>query len=354
MTDAAADLVALGRQPAGRTWPTVEWERGDAPTGVGIDDLVAEMFGDRARYETTYAVVVAHEGRIVAERYDGALPSWVGDPTPVTPTTPLLSWSMAKSMLHAVVGMLVGDGRLDLAAQGLVPEWSADERAAITLPDLLAMRDGLAWNEDYVDAGGSQVIDMLFGEGAEDVGAFARARPLAVAPGTRFNYSSGTTNVISGIVADVVGRGDRYVAFLQDRLFAPTGMTTAVPTLDSTGLWVASSYVHATAEDFARFGYLHLRDGVWDGRRLLPEGWVDSGRRLRSIDPDDGRGYGWQWWVTGDEHGTFWANGYEGQSIMVSPANDLVVVRIGRTDASHGPDLHEWRHRVVDAFAGAR
>lgn len=354
MSDAATDLVALPRQPAGRAWPTAQWDRGDAPGGVGIDDLVAEMFGDEARYETTYAVVVVHEGRIVAERYGGALPNWVGDPIPVTPTTPLLSWSMAKSMLHAVVGMLVGDGRLDLAAGGLVPEWTDDERAAITLPDLLAMRDGLAWNEDYVDAGGSQVIDMLFGEGAEDVGAFARTRPLAVAPDTRFNYSSGTTNVISGIVADVVGRGDPYVTFLRERLFAPIGMTTAVPTLDATGLWVASSYVHATAEDFARFGYLHLRDGTWGGRRLLPEGWVDGGRRLRSIDPDNGRGYGWQWWVTGDEHGTFWANGYEGQSIMVSPANDLVVVRIGRTDASHGLDLHEWRGRVVDAFAGAR
>ena len=77
---------------------------------------------------------------------------------------------------------------------------------------------------------------------------------------------------------------------------------------------------------------------------------VDDGRRLRSIDPDDGRGYGWQWWVTDDVHGTFWANGYEGQSILVSPAQDLVVVRIGRTDAAHGPDLFSWRARVVDAF----
>ena len=131
-------------------------------------------------------------------------------------------------------------------------------------------------------------------------------------------------------------------------------MSTAQPTLDAAGLWVASSYVHATAEDFARFGYLYLRDGVWDGIRVLPEGWVDTGRRLRSIDPDDGRGYGWQWWVTDDAHGTFWANGYEGQSILVSPANDLVAVRIGRTQAANGPNLFEWRARLVDAFAGAR
>jgi CubicO group peptidase (beta-lactamase class C family) len=352
-TATEAPLVALPPQPSGLAWPTEHWERGAAPAAVGLDALVDEMFADADRYATTYAVVVVHRGRIVAERYEGALPNWVGDPIPVRSDTPLLSWSMAKSMLHAAVGLLVGDGVLALDATGLVPEWRGDERSAITLPDLLAMRDGLAWNEDYVDAGGSQVIEMLFGEGQHDVGAFARARPAAVAPDTRFNYSSGTTNIVSGIVADVVGRDDAYAAFLRDRLFAPIGMTTAQPTLDAAGLWVASSYVHATAEDFARFGYLYLRDGVWDGARVLPEGWVDSARRLRSVDPEDGRGYGWQWWVTDDAHGSFWANGYEGQSILVSPAQDLVVVRIGRTDAALGPNLFEWRARVVDAFARA-
>jgi CubicO group peptidase (beta-lactamase class C family) len=309
------------------------------------------MFDD-PRYETTYAVAVVLDGALVVERYGGALPNWVGDPIVVTPATPLLSWSMAKSMVQAAVGILVGDGRLDLDADGLVPEWVDDERGAITLPDLLAMRDGLDWNEDYVDAGVSHVIEMLYGAGHEDVGAYARARPLAARPGTRFNYSSGTTNVISGIVADVVGRGASYRTFLRERLFAPIGMSTAEPTLDATGLWVASSYVHATALDFARFGYLYLRDGVWDGTRLLPEGWVDAARRLRSVDPDDGRGYGHQWWVTHDEHGTFWANGYEGQSILVSPALDLVAVRIGRTGAARGPDLFDWRARLVAAVSG--
>ncbi len=352
MLDPDAPLVALPSQPAGLAWPTTGWERAAVPTTIDVDGLVDEMFTD-PRYETTYAVLVVHHGRLVGQRYANALPSWVGDPVPVDRETPLLSWSMAKSMLHAIVGILVGDGRLRLSEAGLVPEWRSDERAAITLPDLLAMRDGLAWNEDYVDAGGSQVIDMLFGEGTADVGAFARDRHAAAAPDTIFNYSSGTTNVISGIVADVIGRGAPYVEFLRQRLFEPIGMTTAVPTMDATGLWVASSYVHATAEDLARFGYLYLRDGVWDGKRVLPEGWVDTGRQLRSFDPDDGRGYGWHWWVTTDAHGTFWANGYEGQSIMISPANDLVVVRMGRTDASRGRDLFDWRARVVDAFAGA-
>ena len=348
--DAEAPLVPLPSQPDGLAWPTDSWARGDGIPAV--DTLVDEMFGDVSTYETTYCVVVVHHGVIVAERYGNELPNWVGEPIPVSRKTPLLSWSMAKSMLHAIVGILIGDGRLRLDDDALVPEWRApDPRHAITVADLLAMRDGLAWNEDYVDAGGSQVIDMLFGEGNADVGAFARSRDLAHEPGTHFNYSSGTTNVISGIVADIVGRGDAYRDFLHRRLFAPIGMTTAVPTLDATGLWVASSYVHAIAEDFARFGFLYLRDGVWDSARVLPVGWVDDGRRLRSIDPDDGRGYGWQWWVTGDDHGTFWANGYEGQSIVISPANDLVCVRIGRTDASHGRALFDWRARIVDAVA---
>ncbi len=352
MIDFNTPLVPLPRQPDGRAWPTTSWPIGSALAPV--DTVVEEMFTNRTAFESTYAVVVVHHGEIVAQRYANSLPNWVGDPLPVARDTPLLSWSMAKSMLHAAVGILVGDGRLRLDDDRLVPEWRApDPRHAITLPDLLAMRDGLAWNEDYVDAGGSQVIDMLFGEGNADVGAFARSRELAYEPGTRFNYSSGTTNVISGIVADIVGRGDAYRTFLRDRLFVPIGMNTAEPSLDPTGLWVASSYVNAIAEDFARFGYLYLRDGVWDGTRILPEGWVDDGRRVRSVDPDDGRGYGWQWWVTGDDHGSFWANGYEGQSILVSPGTDLVCVRIGRTDASHGRELFDWRARLVAAVAAA-
>jgi CubicO group peptidase (beta-lactamase class C family) len=352
VTDPGA-LVALAPQPHGIAWPTGRWERGRTAAAPVVETFVDEMFADTDRYQTTYAVLVVHRGVVIAERYDGALPSWVGDPIPVRPDTPLLSWSMAKSMLHAAVGVLVGDGQIDVDAPAAVPEWAGDDRAAITLADLLEMRDGLAWNEDYVDAGGSQVIEMLFGEGQHDVGAFARARPLAARPGTRFNYSSGTSNVVSGIVADVVGRGEAYTSFLRERLFTPIGMTTATPTLDASGLWVASSYLHATAEDFARFGYLYLRDGVWDGDRVLPAGWVDTARALRSIHPDDGRGYGRQWWVTGDVHGTFSANGYEGQSIVVSPVNDLVAVRIGRTDAGHAPNLFEWYGRLVTGVAAA-
>jgi CubicO group peptidase (beta-lactamase class C family) len=318
--------------------------------------LLDAMFDDGGPLAVTYAVVVVHRGAIVAERYAGLLEHWGGEPEPVEATTPLRSWSMAKSMLHATVGILAGDRRIDPAARARVAAWSdpADPRHPITLQQLLEMRDGLAWAEDYVDAGGSDVIEMLFGSGHADVAAYATTRPLAVEPGTAFNYSSGTSNVIASLVGDLVGRGDATVDFLRERLFDPIGMRSARPGLDDAGTWVASSYVHATARDFARFGLLYLRDGMWDGTRVLPQGWVDHARRLRSIDPDDGKGYGAHWWVTGDEHGSFWANGYEGQSVLVSPSLDLVVVRLGRTDASHSADLLAWRRAVVDAFAAAR
>lgn len=348
-------LTLLRQQPAGVPWPGVTWPEGPLARGVGLGQLLDVVFDEQGPLSTTYAVVVVHRGRLVAERYGGALPHFDREPEPVVPATPLLSWSMAKSMLHAVVGMLVAEGRLRLDARAPVPEWSGagDGRGEITLGELLAMRDGLAWAEDYVDAGASDVIEMLFGSGRDDVAAFGAARPLATAPGTRFNYSSGTTNVISGIVRDVLGGGRPYEAFLRDRLFAPIGMQSARATFDGAGTFVASSYVHATARDFARFGLLYLRDGMWDGRRLLPEGWVDRARRWQSTDPDDGRGYGEHWWVTGDAHGTFWANGYEGQSIMVCPGLDLVVVRLGCTDAARYPDLRAWRQSVVDAFGRA-
>ena len=129
-------------------------------------------------------------------------------------------------------------------------------------------------------------------------------------------------------------------------------MASARPTFDEAGTWIASTFLHATARDFARFGLLHLRDGVWDGTRILPEGWVDTARVARSTDPDDGRRYSAHWWVAEDGYGSFWANGYEGQSILVCPALDLVLVRIGRTDEAGCAHLPGWRLRVVEAFAG--
>jgi CubicO group peptidase (beta-lactamase class C family) len=311
-----------------------------------VEVLVEELFGDTERFGDTYAVVVVQGGRLRLERYGGALPSFEHDPTPVEPTTPLLSWSMAKSITHALAGLLVADGLLDLDGPAPVPEWTDDERAAITLQQLLEMRSGLEWREDYADAGASDVIEMLFGSGQGDTAAFAATRPLAAEPGSTFVYSSGTTNIVSralGAVADVG-------ALLTDRLLGPIGITDADARFDDAGTFLGSSFVYLPARDFARFGLLYLRDGTWDGSRILPEGWVDHGRRLRSIDPEDGTGYGAHWWVWDDQHGTFSAIGYEGQSTIVCPAKDAVVVRLGRTVEAQKPALVDWRRRVIEAL----
>jgi CubicO group peptidase (beta-lactamase class C family) len=350
-------LVPLPPQPDEVPWPAGEWPRGDLPAGVDTGPLLDEVFDDEGPLATTFAVLVVHRGRVVAERYAGALEHFDRAPTPVTVATPLLSWSIAKSMLHAVVGLLVGERRLDLDAPAGVPEWADpdDPRHAITLRQLLAMRDGLEFVEDYVDDRVSDVMHMLFGEGQPDMARFAADRPLAAPPGTRFNYSSGTSNIISGIVARAVGPGEAYARFLHGRLFGPIGMTSADPEFDEAGTWVASSYVRATAEDYARFGLLYLRDGRWDGTRILPTGWVDQARTWVSEDPDDASPYGAHWWgVAGDTLGTFRASGYEGQSITICPALDLVVVRLGKTPLAREPNLAPWRAAMVQAFAGAR
>jgi len=340
----------LPEQPIGVPWPTEAWPTGgDLPTDARA--AVEEMLADHDRYQRTFAVLVVHQGRLVLERYADQIDHWDGPSEPVTADTKLLSWSMAKSILHAAVGIAVGDGLLDPQARAAVEAWSApdDPRRHITLEHLLTMRDGLEFIEDYVD-GTSHVVDMLFGAGQHDVAAFATARPAAHEPGEVFSYSSGTSNIVARILGDAVGGEDRLRSFLRERLFDPIGMREAEPRFDAAGTFIGSSYVHAPAREYARFGYLYLRDGIWDGRRVLPEGWVDHARRQRSWDDVDGVGYGAHWWTTGDELGTFRAAGYEGQTIVICPAHDLVVVRLGKTDATHDAELAAWRHRMVHAF----
>jgi CubicO group peptidase (beta-lactamase class C family) len=246
-----------------------------------------------------------------------------------------------------------------------VPEWAGDARSAITLDHLLAMCDGLDFVEDYVDAGRSDVIEMLFGAGQADVAAFAVGRPLAHEPGTVWNYSSGTTNIVARIVGDVVARragvrtpaerGRAVRAFLRDELFAPIGMRSADPRCDEAGTFIGSSFVYATARDFARFGLLHLRDGEWDGRRLLPEGWCEHARTpaMAPVPADEGE-YGRHWWLhtAAGVPGGFGAHGFEGQYTIVAPDRDLVVVRLGKTPADRRTALLPLLTQVLAAAGG--
>ena len=342
---------AYAPQPSGVPWPTTQWPRATHPRQLELDAVVDEAFSmdDLA---VTNAVVVVQGGRVLVERYAGVKEFFDKPSEPVTAESTLLSWSMAKSMLHMIIGTLVDEGRLDVDAPAPVPEWADehDPRHAIRLRDLLAMRDGLAFVEVYEIGETSHVIEMLFGEGKSDMAGYTAQLALAHEPGTFFNYSSGTSNVLSRIVANQVGYDDAYREYLEQRLFGPLGMTSAEATFDPTGVFVASSYAYATALDFAKFGLLYLRGGEWDGQRLISREWADTAQVPLSADVEGGSFYSWQWWVTGDEYGTYWASGYEGQMICVVPALDALVLRFGHTPEEHYPDLAEWRSRILSVL----
>jgi CubicO group peptidase (beta-lactamase class C family) len=310
-----------------------------------LTPIVDDLFARPVEEGRSFALVVLQGGRVIAERYGHRPDTVFGPGGAIGPDSPLLSWSVAKSMVHAAVGIAVCDGLLDPEAPAAVPSWQGTEKEAIRLLDLLEMRPGLRFVEDYVDGDTSHCIDMLFGAGAADHAAYAAALPLDHPPGTVWNYSSGTTNIVCRLLGDVVGGGEPGMRrFLAERLFGPAGMPTAAPRFDGAGTWVGSSYVDATALEFARFGELYRCDGVVDGRRILPEGWVDHARVVVAHDPAEGVpagfDYGRHWWRWPAFPDSLAAHGYEGQYVIVVPDRELVVVHLGATDAG-------VRHRLV-------
>ena len=215
----------------------------------------------RKRLRRTRAIVVLRDGEIVAEQYAPGFSA----------ATPLPAWSMTKSVLNALIGILVGEQRLSITDTALLPQWQPpDPRAAITLEDLLRMRSGLKFSEVYANFS-SDVIEMLFNQ--PDAARYAARQPLDFAPGTTWSYASGTSNILSAIVRRVVGEPD-YWDWPRRVLFDPLGMPSAILEPDASGTFVCSSFMLATARDWARFGQLFLQDGVWNGQRILPDGWV--------------------------------------------------------------------------------
>jgi CubicO group peptidase (beta-lactamase class C family) len=343
----AAMLPPLPPQPQGVPWPSEAWPQGELPPGLArprFDALVDQAFAAKSteRLGETHALVIVQGGRIVFERY--------GEGFGPTDTYP--SWSKAKSITHALVGIAAGDGRLDVHAPADVPEWAGDARAAITLDLMLRMSSGLKWLEEYLPDQPSDVIAMLFGEGQDDVAGFAARFPLAHAPGRFFYYSSGTTNIVSRCLSRALDAyGPDLEAFMRERLFAPIGMTSPVPKFDAAGTFIGSSFCFATARDFARFGLLYLRGGVWDGRRILPEGWVDYARTPTWQQPEATDGpYGAHWWLGVGGPGSFSANGYDGQYTLCVPDLDMVLVRHGATPLAKKDELKAWVGELVESF----
>lgn len=311
-----------------------------------VEDAFREPLPDSSR--NTHAVVIVYRGRIIAEHYaDG-----------ITHTTPLLGWSMTKSWINALIGLLVKDGKLDIMKAAPVQAWRNDERRSITIDQLLRMSSGLEFEEVY--APGSDAVNMFYK--SRSFADFAANMPLEAAPDSRWSYSSGTTNILSGIVFDAVGGTLRDLnRFTRERLFDRIGMHSALIEPDPSGNWVGSSYGFATARDWARFGLLYLNDGVWNGERILPEGWVSYSSTPTPL-AEQGK-YGAQFWLNAGENGKpetrrfpsvpadqYNQGGYNGQLVAVIPSRDLVIVRLGVTlDDS-------WSHErfmaaVIDCIA---
>jgi CubicO group peptidase (beta-lactamase class C family) len=332
--------------------PDQPWPQGDAPAALpddvdaaALDAAIATAFTEDdadGRLRNTRAVVVVKDGKLIAERYGDGFGA----------QTPLLGWSTGKSIANAIVGRLVADGTLALEDADLRPEWSDDERAGITLDQLLTMTDGLDFEEVYDP--GTDATQMLFTPGS--TADFAADKPLANPPGTRWNYSSGTTNILCAVAQSAAGAGPELV---HELVFEPLGMASALLEPDASGGIVCSSFPYATARDYARFGQWFLQDGEWEGEQLLPEGWVAYSTTpvvLPSEHP-----YGAQWWLNEGSDGqlrmpsvppdAYWASGNEGQQIVVIPSEDLVVVRLGFSGSFSGVEwgLEPLLSGVVDA-----
>ncbi len=353
-------LVALPPQPTGVAWPTTDWPTGTAASAdhVALGDLLDHAFSDPdgsgkgpADMGPTHAFVAIQGGKLVSEAYaDGYGPEQ---------TYP--SWSMAKSILQALIGIAVRDGKLSIFDRVGAPEWPEnDDRSELTFDQLLRMASGLEFDEDYVDGDISDTIAMLFGDGKEDTAAYAANKPLVHPIDTVFNYSSGTTNILSRALSAVLGGGEPlsagdFEAFMHRALFDPIGIKSAVPKFDEAGTWIGSSYCFMTARDFARFGLLHMRGGLWEGTQILPNGWVDYARTQSKVPtgPDEFMGYGAHWWreIAGPD--TFSANGYGGQYIVLVPQKDLILVRHGDSHDAQGEAVKRWIKNVAATFGPA-
>lgn len=319
--------VALGPAPTLIARRANDWP--EAPGSPDLHRAVGAAFTEPnpRRRRRTYAVLVVQDGQIVAERYACG----------ITPSTPMPGWSMTKSVLNALVGILVSEGRLALDQRNLRPEWtSPDPRAAISVEDLLRMRTGLRFSEAYGNPW-SDVLRMLYR--SHDMAACAAASPLAATPGTTWQYSSGTTNLLSAVVRSAVG-DDRYHAWPRRALFDRLGMDSAVMEPDGSGTFVCSSYMLATARDWARLGQLFLDSGRANGAQVFAPEWIRFSTTPTPQSPD-GR-FGAHWWVKLNEDigggseaarriapDAFFAVGHEAQTLTIIPSKRLVVVRLG-------------------------
>lgn len=296
---------------------------------------VDPLFEDDAMGETR-ALIVMHDGEIVAERYAPGF----------GPRTKLLSWSIGKSVTAVLIGLMVADGRLALDSPVPVAAWSqpGDPRGRITLRQLLAMTSGLDHVEDGEPIAEADTVRMLFTDGAQDMGAFAEAKPLAHRPGAVFSYSTGSTIILTDLMArmltgstDPDARRRAMQMFIDGRLKGPARLNSLTAEYDAAGTMIGGSFLHMTARDYARFGELLRNHGRGvAGHQIVPEKWIDYMRAPSPRNP----AYGAHLWLNRESEESalmpgsaprslFGCVGHDGQYILVSPAQRLTVVRLG-------------------------
>lgn len=306
----------------------------------------------------TRAVVVMHDGVIVAERYGEGYGR----------ETKFLGWSMSKTVTGVLIGLLVSEGRLHLDNSPPIPRWqrAGDPRGEITLKQLLQMRSGLRHQEQAEPVYTSGEVRMLFLDGRDDMAGWAGAQPLESEPGRKFQYSTPTATLLSDVMANVLAPGgspearrQAVDAFLHDRLAGPLGMPSLTAEYDRAGTMIGGSMVWANARDWARFGEFLRHYGSVKGAQVVPRAWIEfmtrpsprasdygamlwlnrpSGGDRRVLFPDDG------------PRDLFAAVGHLGQYVLVSPGQGLVVVRLGKTDEADRPALVAQLQQVVALY----
>lgn len=348
-----ADIPKPAGDPEGILWPQGELlPTGPAPDGVDTKKLkaaVASAFveDDPKNLLRTRAVVVLYDGKLVAEQYAKGFDR----------KTPLLGWSMTKSVTNAMIGVLVRQGKLDIKKPAPIDAFANDPRAKITTDQLLRMSDGLGFDETYGAFG--DATEMLYV--SDSTVARAQQSPLKHKPNTHWYYSSGTTNLLSGIVRTTLKDDKLYHAFPHTEIFHPIGIRGATFEADAAGNFVGSSYLYMTARDWARFGQLYLQDGMWNGKRILPEGWVKYSCALTPHTPQGE--YGAQFWLNaGNPKGSAnrlypnlptdvcAAQGFETQRVMVFPSQKVVIVRLGLTRKRGRFNVDAFAKSILDAI----
>ncbi len=292
---------------------------------INYDELqlaVSNAFDTNDEYiKKTRAVVVIYKDQIIAEKYaDG-----------FNKDSKILGWSMTKSITSAVLGILEKQGKINVNQKNLFPEWEEDERSKITLNNLLQMNSGLEWDEDYNTM--SDVTKMLFLE--KDMTQTQLQKPLTGEPNNSWNYSSGTSNLVSGFIRNQFKTHQEYLDFWYAELIDKIGMNSMLIETDLTGNYAGSSYGWATPRDWAKFGLLYLHKGNWNGEQILNETWVD----YTATPTNDSNGeYGAHFWLNAGgaypnaPKDIFSCNGYQGQRVFIIPSKEMIIVRMGLSE----------------------